>query len=162
MAHFAEIDTQTTRQLPVYGGGTTPANTVLRVLVVPDEQEQRGAEYLAADCGLGGAWVQCSYSGSICKRFPGAGYLWLPDAAVFAPPQPAPFPSRVLDTSGYDWTPPIAKPDDGKLYRWDEASVSWVEFTLPAPPSATESATETEPPPATEPATAASPPEGAA
>ena len=23
------------------------------------------------------------------------------------------------------WEPPVAYPDDGKMYRWDEATVNW-------------------------------------
>lgn len=25
----------------------------------------------------------------------------------------------------YKWEPPVAMPDDGKLYQWDEATTSW-------------------------------------
>jgi hypothetical protein len=131
MAHFAEIDTSNVTQVPLFGGGTTSANQVLRVLVVPDAQEGRGQAYLADDCSLGGNWVQCSYNATICKRFPGMGYLWLPEVSVFAKPKPAANPSWVLD-GNYEWTPPVAKPDDGRYYRWDEASVSWVVFTPPS------------------------------
>lgn len=48
MAHFAEIDPDT--------------NIVLRVLVVPDDEEHRGQEFLADDLGLGGTWLQTSYN----------------------------------------------------------------------------------------------------
>ena len=54
MAHFAEIDEN---------------GIVKQVLVVPDQQEHRGQEYLADDIGLGGRWIQTSYNGSIRKRF---------------------------------------------------------------------------------------------
>ncbi|THF64308.1 hypothetical protein [Pseudothauera rhizosphaerae] len=108
MAHFAQID---------------ESNTVLQVLVVPDEQEHRGAEFLADDLGLGGTWVQCSYNASIRKQFPGAGFAYDPDADVFVAPPP--FPSWVLDEN-HDWQPPVQRPDEGR-WRWDEATVSWVE-----------------------------------
>jgi len=58
MAHFAEIDAN---------------NIVVRVLVIPDEQENRGAEFLSVDLGLGGNWVQTSYNGNIRGRFAGIG-----------------------------------------------------------------------------------------
>lgn len=48
MAHFAEID--------------PASNIVLRVLVVSDENENRGQEFLADDLGLGGTWIQTSYN----------------------------------------------------------------------------------------------------
>jgi hypothetical protein len=47
MAHFAEIDAD---------------NLVVRVLVVPDAQENRGQEFLADDLGLGGTWKKTSYN----------------------------------------------------------------------------------------------------
>ena len=59
MAHFAEIDPN---------GGT-----VLRVLVVPDEQEHRGQDFLANDLGLGGVWVQTSYNANIRFKYAGIG-----------------------------------------------------------------------------------------
>lgn len=59
MAHFAEIDPN---------GGT-----VLQVLVVPDEQEHRGQDFLANDLGLGGVWVQTSYNANIRFKYAGIG-----------------------------------------------------------------------------------------
>ena len=47
MAHFAEMSAD---------------NIVLRVVVVPDEEEHRGQEFLADDLGLGGTWLQTSYN----------------------------------------------------------------------------------------------------
>ena len=58
MAHFAELDKE---------------NKVIRVLVVDDENESRGAEYLSKELGLGGNWVQTSYTGSIRGKFAGIG-----------------------------------------------------------------------------------------
>ena len=58
MAHFAELDEN---------------GVVLRVLVVPDNQEHRGHEFLSSDLGLGGTWVQTSYNGTIRKNFAGIG-----------------------------------------------------------------------------------------
>ena len=48
---------------------------------------------------------------------------------------PKPFPSWVKDEATNDWKAPVARPADavsednpeGKLYNWDEDSVSWVE-----------------------------------
>lgn len=68
MAHFAEIDKD---------------NTVLRVLVVPDEQEARGVDYLRDDLGLGGTWLQCSYNGKVRGIFPGIGDKYEPVDDVF-------------------------------------------------------------------------------
>jgi hypothetical protein len=58
MAHFAEIDEN---------------DVVLRVIVVPDNQEHRGQEFCADDLGLGGTWVQTSYNATIRKNYAGIG-----------------------------------------------------------------------------------------
>ena len=58
MAHFAELDEN---------------DVVLRVLVVPDNQEHRGQEFCAEDLQLGGTWVQTSYNGTMRKNFAGLG-----------------------------------------------------------------------------------------
>jgi len=58
MAHFAEIGED---------------NYVIRVLVVADEQEHRGQEYLAEELGLGGRWIQTSYTNRIRGHFAGIG-----------------------------------------------------------------------------------------
>lgn len=72
MASFAEIDDN---------------NVVLRVVKVPDEQEHRGEEFLHFDLGLGGRWLQCSFSGSIRGRFPGPGFVYDPELDEFNPPE---------------------------------------------------------------------------
>jgi hypothetical protein len=61
MAHFAEIDSD---------------NKVLRVLVVDNAHEDRGAEYLSVDCNLGGTWVQTSYNANFGGKFAGIGDTW--------------------------------------------------------------------------------------
>ena len=61
MAHFAEIDKN---------------KIVTRVLVVPDEQENRGAEFLSKDLGLGGQWIQTSYTAKIRGKFASVGDVY--------------------------------------------------------------------------------------
>lgn len=61
MAHFAEINSD---------------NKVIRVLVVPNEQESNGQEYLANELGLGGTWVQTSYNANFGGKFAGTGDTW--------------------------------------------------------------------------------------
>lgn len=90
MAHFAEIDEN---------------NFVIRVLVVDDEQEHRGHDFLSNDLGLGGRWIKTSYntyggvhytdglpsedqSKSLRKNFASAGYFYDEDLDAFIPPAP--------------------------------------------------------------------------
>ena len=71
MAHFAEIDKN---------------NIVIRVLVIENEHETRGQEYLANDLGLGGTWIQTSYNAKIRGKFAGIGDVYEKDNDVFVKP----------------------------------------------------------------------------
>jgi hypothetical protein len=73
MAHFAEIDPN---------GGT-----VLRVLVVPNEEEHRGQDFLANELGLGGVWVQTSYNNNIRYNYAGIGYTYDATRDAFISPK---------------------------------------------------------------------------
>ena len=94
MAHFARLDAD---------------NKVVSVLVVPNEQEHRGEEFLRDDLQLGGRWIQTSYNNRIRKQYAGIGYTYDPTADVFI--VPSPYPSWVLD-SNHDWQAPVSKPAD--------------------------------------------------
>ena len=114
MAHFALVDDN---------------NIVTNVIVVPDEQEHRGAEYCADYLRLGGTWIQTSYNNNIRKQFASIGSIYDPDSDVFIDPQP--FPSWVLDDN-YDWKPPEPEPTENRLeYKWDESTTSWVYERVP-------------------------------
>ena len=41
----------------------------------------------------------------------------------------SPFPSWVLNKKTYVWEAPVAYPEDGKLYGWNEEKTSWDEVT---------------------------------
>ena len=64
------------------------------------------------------------------KNYAGVGHIWDASKDAFYAPQP--FNSWTLDSNCL-WQPPITKPDDGKLYYWDEDaykadnSTGWVE-----------------------------------
>lgn len=108
MAHFAEIDND---------------NKVVRVLVVPDEQEHRGQDFLANDLGLGGTWVQTSYNAKIRKNYAGIGFDY--DAARDAFIAPKPFDSWLLDEDTCQWKAPVEYPTDGLMYEWNENDKDW-------------------------------------
>lgn len=120
MAHFAEIDEN---------------GVVLRVLVVGDDQEGRGQEFLANDLGLGGTWKKTSYNTSggvhanggtpFRKNYAGVGYTYDAGRDAFIPPKP--FASWNLNETSCLWEAPVAYPTDGKMYRWDEPNLEWVE-----------------------------------
>jgi hypothetical protein len=88
---------------------------------------------------LPGQWVQTSYNTYGNKHpenrplrgnYAGIGYTYDSVNDVFIPPQP--FPSWLL-TSSWLWEAPVVAPQDGKQYRWDEDTVSWVESLLVEP-----------------------------
>lgn len=110
MAHFAEIQN----------------GIVTRVLVVANDQEHRGQEFLANDLGLGGEWVQTSYNAAtngFRKHYAGIGYTYDPDRDAFYPPQP--YPSWTLDDD-CNWQPPTPRPNDDAIYEWNETNREWV------------------------------------
>lgn len=108
MAHFAEIDDD---------------GVVLRVLVVPDAQEHRGQEFLADDLGLGGTWVQTSYNARIRKNYAGIGMIYDNTRDAFIPEQP--FASWILNEETCLWEAPVAYPNDGVMYVWNEELTDW-------------------------------------
>jgi hypothetical protein len=110
MAHFAEIDDN---------------NVVVRVLVVDNSLEHRGADFLANDLGLGGKWIQTSYNNKIRKQFAAVGFSYDKTNDVFILPKP--FGSWILDKN-FDWQAPIKQPvEDGKYFDWDEEKGEWFE-----------------------------------
>jgi hypothetical protein len=110
MAHFAQIDNN---------------NVVIQVLVVPNEEEHRGEEFLSNDLGLGGRFIQTSYNGNIRKMFAGIGYTYNETLDIFLPPKP--FESWVLNETLGQWDPPIERPivDEDKATMWHEDTQTW-------------------------------------
>ena len=123
MAHFAEIDEN---------------NTVVRVLVVGNEQEDRGQEFLSKDLGLGGKWIKTSYNTQggvhinggtpLRKNYAGVGFTYDSQRDAFIPPKP--YDSWELNEDSCLWEAPIDYPSDGKNYTWDEEKITWKEVTV--------------------------------
>jgi hypothetical protein len=59
------------------------------------------------------------------KNFAGIGYTYDAERDAFVPPQP--FPSWELNEDTCLWAAPVAYPDDGKPYTWDEATLAWIK-----------------------------------
>lgn len=113
MAHFAEI---------VDG-------VVTRVLVIDNAYEHRGEDYLANELGLGGEWVQTSYSGSFRGKFAGIGDVYDPTKSDrFFKPRSYPSWTLTPEVDG-GWSAPTPMPEDGGTYTWDEESQTWIEVT---------------------------------
>ena len=103
MAHFAKLDN----------------NIVTEVIVAEKDFINSG---LVGDEFL---WVQTSYNSSFRKNYAGVGGTYDKARDAFIPPKPYASWTLVEDTC--QWTAPVAYPDDGKLYGWNEDTTAWVE-----------------------------------
>ena len=84
-----------------------------------------------------GQWIQTSYNTQggvhalggtpLRKNYAGIGYTYDAQRDAFIPPQP--FASWVLNEDTCLWNAPVAMPDDGKQYTWNEDAQNWVEAT---------------------------------
>ena len=81
-----------------------------------------------------GEWIQTSYNTRggqhpegrpLRKNYAGVGYTYDSVRDAFIPPKP--YASWVLNENTCLWDAPVAYPDDGKQYTWDENTQQWVE-----------------------------------
>jgi hypothetical protein len=111
MAHFAKL-----------GVG----NIIEKVEAVSNDiatDEQTGVDFLNTLYGTRDVWKQTSYNGNIRKNFAGVGYSYDQTRDAFIPPKP--FNSWVLNEDTCLWEAPVAYPDDGQIYRWNETDQQW-------------------------------------
>jgi hypothetical protein len=64
-------------------------------------------------------------SQALRKNYAGIGFSYDATRDAFIPPQI--FASWVLDEQTCLWNAPTPMPADGKVYEWDESTVSWKE-----------------------------------
>lgn len=94
------------------------------------------AEQDVIDSGIfGHGWVQTSYNTHggvhanggtpLRKNYAGIGFTYDSQRDAFIPQKTYASWALVEDTC--QWTAPVAMPTDGKLYSWDEATLSWIE-----------------------------------
>ena len=93
-----------------------------------------------------GQWIQTSYNTrggvhyqpntntpsddqtkALRKNYAGIGFTYDVTKDAFIPPQP--FASWTLNEDSCLWESPVPMPEDGKLYRWDEDTTTWIEVT---------------------------------
>ena len=133
MAHFAEIDNN---------------NIVQRIIVVSNsdtadadgnEVEAIGIAFCKALLGSDTNWVQTSYHHNLRFRYAAPGMKYDATNNVFYKQQP--YPSWILNTSTWEWDPPVPKPDDAGFddednptrlvkYTWDEDTRAWTNRTV--------------------------------
>ena len=116
MAHFAKLDEN---------------NIVQNVVVVHNNvatTEQAGVDFLNDLYKTSDNWKQTSYNTRagehvlggtpFRKNYAGRGFTYDETRDAFIPPQP--FPSWTLNETTCLWDAPVAYPDDGKKYKWNE------------------------------------------
>ena len=116
-------------------------NKVIEVLSVVNEvlhdsngveQESIGIDFLTKLTGYP-VWIQTSYnthggihkSGGtpLRKNHAGIGYTYDEDRDAFIPKKP--FNSWVLNETTCLWESPVAYPNDGQRYNWNETIKNW-------------------------------------
>jgi len=124
MGHFAQINEE---------------NVVTQVIVAEQDFINTGA------VGDPAKWIQTSYNTragvhygpdgqpdggvAVRKNYAGIGYSYDAGRDAFIPPKP--FDSWVLDELTCLYSAPTPMPTDGKMYVWDEPTLSWSEITPP-------------------------------
>jgi hypothetical protein len=116
MSHFAKVEN----------------NIVTQVIVAEQDVINSGL------FGSPSSWVQTSYNTyggqhrnngtPLRKNYAGVGYTYDSGRDAFIPPTP--FNSWILNEDSCLWGAPTPMPTDGKVYRWDEETLSWVEIEL--------------------------------
>ena len=82
-------------------------------------------DFIDSHPAFGGSFVETFKDGSQRKNYAGIGMEYDSIRYVFIPEKP--FPSWTLNETTCDWDPPIAMPDDGKYYKWNEDTGAWEE-----------------------------------
>ena len=111
MAHFAKL-----------GKG----NIVENVVVVSNDiatTEQAGVNFLNTLYKTRDVWKQTSYNINIRKNYAGVGFTYDQTRDAFIPPKP--FNSWILNEETCLWEAPVAYPDDGQPYSWNEETKQW-------------------------------------
>jgi hypothetical protein len=74
-----------------------------------------------------GTWIETKTDGSIRKNYAGIGFSYDQGRDAFIPPQP--YPSWTLNEDTCRWECPVAHPNDGNIYEWNETDQQWDEIT---------------------------------
>ena len=133
MASYAEIDSKN----PITAH-SHECFLVMSIVVVGDENEGKSEDMLQREIlGLqwlkefpptsGKVFVKTSYDveNGFRKNYAGPGMLWCPALDGFI--SKSPYPSWTLNEKTCQFEAPSPRPDDGKVYFWDELLQLWLE-----------------------------------
>jgi hypothetical protein len=114
MSHFAKVE-----------------NGIVTQVIVAEQEVIDSAIF-------GHGWVQTSYNTHggvhpegrpLRKNYAGVGYAYDEDRDAFIPPQP--YPSWTLNDDTCLWDCPVAHPNDGEIYSWNEDAQTWDAVETP-------------------------------
>ena len=74
-----------------------------------------------------GQWLETKIDGSIRKNYAGIGYTYDETRDAFIAPKQ--YPSWTLNEDTCKWECPVAYPDDGNMYIWNETDQQWDKVT---------------------------------
>jgi hypothetical protein len=96
------------------------------------EREDIGIDFLTKLTGYP-LWKQTSYNTHggvhsnngtpLRKNHAGIGYTYDENRDAFIPPKP--YSSWILNETTCNWESPVSLPTDGKLYNWNESTLTW-------------------------------------
>jgi len=86
------------------------------------EQEVNGIDFLTKLTNYP-VWKQTSYNNNFRKNYAGIGMIYDEDRDAFIPKKP--YSSWTLNETTCQWESPVAKPDDGERYTWNENNERW-------------------------------------
>ena len=127
MAYFAKL-----------GTGNIVENVIsINNAVITDangaEQEQLGVDFINNLYGTNDIWKQTSYNtiGGVHKlngtpfrkNYAGIGYTYDSQRDAFIGPKP--YNSWILNEQTCLWEAPVARPNDGNMYKWNEEILNW-------------------------------------
>jgi len=127
MAHYALINSSNIVEQVITGVDENIIQTDLDGTQVGGSSEAWEEFYGSRPWFEGLYCKRTSYNGNIRKNYAGIGYTYDAGRDAFIPPKP--FQSWVLNEYTCLWDAPTLYPTDGKPYRWDEPTLSWVEVT---------------------------------
>lgn len=130
MSHYAELNN---------------SNQVVNVKTGPDESTFNGESWYLLKFGTvhkrtsyntyGGIHYDpetrepsADQSKAFRKNYAGIGYTYDEFRDAFIPPKL--YPSWILNEESCLWEPPVAYPDDGKMYNWNEETQTWNEIVI--------------------------------
>lgn len=126
MAHFAKLD-NTCTVIGVFPGNEN--ETELELIIRTGDTYRRTSYNTSGGVHYTNGEPSADQSKAFRKNFAGIGYRYDVERDAFIPPKTR--PSWVLNETTCLWEPPVAMPDDGQLYTWNETEQRWDVMSAP-------------------------------